>query len=201
MVLSDSTIRSFIAGEKIGIKPYDEKLVQPASLDLTLGKHFRWGKAMQGEDCVLNVIDTRNPPKSTCNREVRFDWENERGEPINESGNIFFQIDPGQFVLACTVEHITLPSNIKAQVCGKSSWGRCGLFVENAGFIDPGFSGILTLELFNAKEWPIILYPGMRICQLEFQELDRPAENPYGSAKLGSHYQNQAGATESRFSI
>jgi dCTP deaminase len=201
MTFSDVTINKMILRGEIGITHYHPKLVQPASIDLRLGTNFKWGRAVNENGLPVNIIDTRNPPKVTCDKESDFCFTNDAGEPVNEAGNNFFQIDPGQFVLACTLERITLPADIKAQVCGKSSWGRCGLFVENAGFVDPGFDGILTLELFNAKEWPILLYPGMRICQLEFVQLDQPARFPYGSKELGSHYQKQTGATESRFSI
>jgi deoxycytidine triphosphate deaminase len=81
-----------------------------------------------------------------------------------------------------------------------SSLGRLGLIVHaTAGFIDPGWKGTLTLELNNLTRVPIKLYPQLLIAQLSFMALDRPAERPYGSAELGSHYQGQVAATESRY--
>jgi dCTP deaminase len=110
-----------------------------------------------------------------------------------------FILLPGEFILGCTMEHIKLPADIQATVCGKSSLGRLGLFVENAGFVDPGFNGFLTLELFNASKTPLKLCAGMRIAQLSFNRLDTPCQRPYGAPELGSHYQNQTGATVSRW--
>jgi dUTPase len=81
-----------------------------------------------------------------------------------------------------------------------SSLGRLGLIVHaTAGFIDPGWKGTLTLELNNLTRVPIKLYPGNLIAQLSFMALDAPAEHPYGSEALGSHYQGQVAATESRY--
>ena len=81
-----------------------------------------------------------------------------------------------------------------------SSLGRLGLIVHaTAGFCDPGWKGTLTLELNNLTRVPIKLYPGIEIAQLSFMMLDRPALRPYGSPELGSHYQGQRAATESRY--
>lgn len=104
-------------------------------------------------------------------------------------------LKPLEFMLATTREVVTLPDNVMAQVHGCSSIGRTGLFVQNAGLIDPGFSGQITLELFNSSSRPIILEAGMRICQLSFSYLNQPCARPY--AQRG-RYQNQRGATSSR---
>jgi len=109
-------------------------------------------------------------------------------------------IHPGEFCLGRTLEWVELPDDVVARVEGKSSIGRLGLIVHaTAGFVDPGWKGTLTLELNNLTRVPIKLYPGLLIAQLSFMALDRPAERPYGSPDLGSHYQGQVAATESRY--
>ena len=102
-------------------------------------------------------------------------------------------------MLSATHESVTLPDDIAARLEGKSSLGRLGLLTHStAGFIDPGFSGHVTLELSNMATLPIKLYPGMKIGQLCFFWLGSPAEHPYGSTATGSHYQGQRGPTPSR---
>jgi dCTP deaminase len=109
-------------------------------------------------------------------------------------------IHPGEFCLGRTLEWIELPDDVVARIEGKSSLGRLGLIVHaTAGFCDPGWRGTLTLELNNLTRVPIKLYPGLPIAQLSFMSLDRPAMRPYGSPGLGSHYQGQVAATESRY--
>jgi dCTP deaminase len=111
-----------------------------------------------------------------------------------------FVIHPGEFCLGRTLEWVEIPDDIVARIEGKSSIGRLGLIVHaTAGFIDPGFSGTLTLEITNLTRIPIKLYPGLPIAQLSFMGLDRAAERPYGHPDLGSHYQGQVEATESRY--
>ena len=111
-----------------------------------------------------------------------------------------FVIHPGEFVLGVTEERVAIPDDIVARIEGKSSIGRLGLIVHaTAGFVDPGFKGTLTLEITNLTRVPIKLYPGLLIAQLSFMTLDAPAERPYGSEALGSHYQGQLAATESRY--
>jgi len=111
-----------------------------------------------------------------------------------------FVIHPGEFVLGSTVEWVELPDDIVARIEGKSSLGRLGLIVHaTAGFVDPGFSGTLTLEITNLTRVPIILWPGKPIAQLSFMALDQAAERPYGHPDLGSHYHGQLEATESRY--
>ena len=111
-----------------------------------------------------------------------------------------FVIHPGEFCLGRTLEWVELPHDIVARIEGKSSLGRLGLIVHaTAGFCDPGWKGTLTLELNNLTRVPIVLAPGLKIAQLSFMTLDRPALRPYGSSGLGSHYQGQRAATASRY--
>ena len=132
-------------------------------------------------------VDLREPPVNLT-EEVLV----EEGDP--------FVIHPGEFVLGRTLEWVELPDDIVARIEGKSSLGRLGLIVHaTAGFCDPGWRGTLTLELNNLTRVPIKLYPGLLIAQLSFMTLDAPARRPYGSEALGSHYQGQVAATESRY--
>jgi dCTP deaminase len=179
-VLSDGTIRRLVEEKRIVIDPWDPELVQPASVDLRLGDSFR-----VFHNHRTAAIDLRDPP-TNLTEEVT-------------TGDVFV-IHPGEFVLGVTREYVELPDDIVARIEGKSSLGRLGLIVHaTAGFVDPGFKGTLTLEITNLTRVPIKLYPGLLIAQLSFMALDAPAERPYGSAELGSHYQGQLAATESRY--
>jgi dCTP deaminase len=181
-VLSDGTIRRLVEEGRIVIDPWDPELVQPASVDLRLGDSFR-----VFHNHRTAAIDLREPP-TNLTEEVRLAG----GEP--------FVIHPGEFVLGRTQEYVEIPDDVVARIEGKSSLGRLGLIVHaTAGFVDPGFKGSLTLEITNLTRVPIKLYPGLLIAQLSFMALDAPAERPYGSAQLGSHYQGQLAATESRY--
>jgi dCTP deaminase len=181
-VLSDGTIRRLVAEGHVRIDPWDDTMVQPASIDLRLGTSFR-----VFHNHRITAIDLADPPRNlTEHVEVRDD----------ES----FVIHPGEFVLGRTQEHVELPDDIVARIEGKSSLGRLGLIVHaTAGFVDPGFKGTLTLEITNLTRVPIILWPGKPIAQLSFMALDQPAERPYGHPELGSHYHGQTDATESRY--
>ncbi len=106
-----------------------------------------------------------------------------------------YRMEPGECLLATLVERVSIGDNIVARIEGKSSWARKFLTVHSAGFIDPGFTGDITLELKNDGQLPIDLKPGMRIAQLSFQWLTTPAVRPYGAEGLDSHYQGQTGAT------
>ena len=181
-VLSDSTILQLVREARIRIEPWDPALVQPASIDLRLGDSFRVFHNHRAP-----AIDLREPPGNLTEEVV---------VPPQES----FVIHPGEFCLGRTLEWVELPDDIVARIEGKSSLGRLGLIVHaTAGFCDPGWKGTLTLELNNLTRVPIKLYPGLLIAQLSFMELDRAARRPYGSAELGSHYQGQRAATESRY--
>ena len=181
-VLSDGTIRRLVAEGRIVIDPWDDSLVQPASVDLRLGDSFR-----VFHNHRVTAIDLREPPRNLT-EEVVID----EGVP--------FAIHPGEFALGRTLETVAIPDDVVARIEGKSSLGRLGLIVHaTAGFVDPGFRGSLTLEITNLTRVPIKLYAGLAIAQLSFMALDAPAERPYGSAELGSHYQDQVAATESRY--
>jgi dCTP deaminase len=115
------------------------------------------------------------------------------------SGWTAYHMRPGEFTLATTLERVRIPPDLVAQVNGKSSLGRKGLFVHiTAGFVDPGFEGQITLELYNCSNVPVILTPGMKICQLVLQKLLSPCERPYGHESRKSRYQHQMGVTSSR---
>lgn len=181
MVLSDHDIRVALDDGRISLNPLDRTLVQPASIDVRLDRVFRLF-----DNHKYAVIDPAiDQPELTRAVEVPED------EP--------FVLHPGEFVLGATHELVTLGNDIAARLEGKSSLGRLGLLTHStAGFIDPGFSGHVTLELSNTATMPILLYPGMRVGQLCFFNLLSPADEPYGSAALGSHYQGQRGPTASR---
>ena len=172
-VLSDATILELVENGRITIDPWDPGLVQPASVDLRLGDSFR-----VFHNHRASAIDLREPPAGLTEEVVI----------------------KAEFCLGRTLEWVELPDDIVARIEGKSSIGRLGLIVHaTAGFCDPGWQGTLTLELNNLTRIPIKLYPGLPIAQLSFMALDRPALRPYGSPELGSHYQGQRAATESRY--
>ena len=181
VLLSDRDIRAEIAAGRVGCEPFSESMIQPSSVDVRLDKFFR-----VFENHKYSVIDpSMEQPDLT--REVI----TENDEP--------FILHPGEFVLASTYEVITLPDDIAGRLEGKSSLGRLGLLTHStAGFIDPGFSGHITLELSNVANLPVKLFPGMKIGQLCLIKLSSPAEHPYGSEKYGSRYQGQRGPTASR---
>ena len=181
MLLSDRDIRAEIAAGRVGCEPFTESMIQPSSVDVRLDKFFR-----VFENHKYSVIDpSMEQPDLT--REVIAEGD----EP--------FILHPGEFVLASTYEVITLPDDIAGRLEGKSSLGRLGLLTHStAGFIDPGFSGHITLELSNVANLPVKLFPGMKIGQLCLMKLSSPAEHPYGSEKYGSRYQGQRGPTASR---
>ena len=181
MLLSDRDIRAEIAAGRVGCEPFTESMIQPSSVDVRLDKFFR-----VFENHKYSVIDP-SIEQAELTREV-----------ITE-GDEPFILHPGEFVLASTYEVITLPDDIAGRLEGKSSLGRLGLLTHStAGFIDPGFSGHITLELSNVANLPVKLFPGMKIGQLCLIKLSSPAEHPYGSAKYGSRYQGQRGPTASR---
>jgi dCTP deaminase len=181
-VLSDGTIRRLVAEGRVLVEPFDDAMVQPASIDLRLGTSFR-----VFHNHRITAIDLADPPRNLT-------------EHVEVEDDESFVIHPGEFVLGRTQERVELPDDIVARIEGKSSLGRLGLIVHaTAGFVDPGFKGTLTLEITNLTRVPIILWPGKPIAQLSFMALDQPAERPYGHPDLGSHYHGQVEATESRY--
>ena len=181
MLLSDSDIRSYVASGRVRLKPWDPEMVQPSSVDIHLDRFFRLF-----DNHKYPVVDpAADQPELTRLVEVSADGE--------------FVLHPGEFVLGATYERVTLADDVAARLEGKSSLGRLGLLTHStAGFIDPGFSGHVTLELSNTATLPIKLYPGMKVGQLCFFQLSSAAEKPYGSGASGSRYQGQRGPTASR---
>ena len=181
MVLSDRTIREEMAAGRIVVEPLGNNAIQPASVDVHLDKGF-----LVFRNSRLPYIDVRKGAE-------------ELTEKVQIDEDIPFILHPGEFVLGSTLENIELPDDLVARVEGKSSLGRLGLLIHStAGFVDPGFSGNLTLELANVSRLPITLYYGMRIGQISFQKMVSEAEKPYGSPELKSRYQGQLDPTESR---
>ena len=181
MLLSDRDIRVEVQAGRVQVEPYDEAMIQPSSIDVRLDRYFR-----VFENHKYSVIDP-SIEQSELTREVEVGPKE------------FFILHPGEFVLASTYEVISLPDDLAGRLEGKSSLGRLGLLTHStAGFIDPGFSGHITLELSNVANLPVKLFPGMKIGQLCLIRLSSPAEHPYGSAVYGSRYQGQRGPTQSR---
>lgn len=181
MLLSDRDLRSEIDSGRVRIDPFDPSLVQPSSIDVRLDRFFR-------------VFENHKYPHIDPSVE-----QPDLTRLVETDGEEAFILHPGEFVLASTYEVVTLPDDIASRLEGKSSLGRLGLLTHStAGFIDPGFSGHVTLELSNVATLPIKLFPGMKIGQLCMFRLTSPAERPYGSAAYGSRYQGQRGPTPSR---
>lgn len=172
-MLADHQIRFEIevTGD-IGVSPYEDYMVQPASIDVRLGPDFiKYNRSIEPIDPGL----PEEPLKFNANKIILY---------------------PGDFLLGTTLERIRVSPSIGAQVNGKSTLGRLGLIVHStAGFVDPGFSGNITLEMTNINTRPIILRAGMRVAQISFFRMSAAAECPYGHETLGSHYQNQSGVT------
>src|SRR5699024_3220002 len=181
MLLSDRDFRAEIDAGRVVLDPWDPAMVQPSSIDVRMDKWFRLF-----DNHKYPVIDpAQDQPELTRLIEV---------DPAEG-----FVLHPGEFVLGSTLETITLPDDLAARVEGKSSLGRLGLLTHaTAGFVDPGFSGHVTLELSNVATLPIRLWPGRKVGQLCFFRLSSAAEHPYGSKEYGSHYQGQRGPTASR---
>ncbi len=181
MLLSDRDLRAEIQAGRVVLEPYDAGMIQPSSIDVRLDRYFR-------------VFENHRYPHIDPAEE-----QPDLTRLVESGDDEAFILHPGEFVLASTYEVITLPDDIAGRLEGKSSLGRLGLLTHStAGFIDPGFSGHVTLELSNVATLPIKLWPGMKIGQLCLFRLSSPAEHPYGSAVYGSRYQGQRGPTPSR---
>lgn len=156
-------------------------MLQPSSIDVRLDRYFR-------------LFDNHKYPYIDPAAE-----QPELTRLVEVNGDEPFVLHPGEFVLGSTYEAVTLPDDVAARLEGKSSLGRLGLLTHStAGFVDPGFSGHVTLELSNVATLPIMLWPGMKIGQMCFFRLSSPAEHPYGSSQYSSRYQGQRGPTASR---
>ena len=170
MILSDKTILAMLENKTLSIAPLENSQIQPASVDIRLGNAF-------------SIVE--DLPSGIITLEEKINYKTIQTDT--------YVLLPGQFVLATTMEYISLPDNLTAFVEGRSSLGRMGLFIQNAGWVDPGFRGEITLELFNANRCAIELKAGRRVGQLVFAEMDKAALNPYSGK-----YQGQRGATGSR---
>ncbi len=180
MLLADVDLSAAIDAGTLGVDPYDPALIQPASIDVRLGRLFR----VFNNHTATHIDPARHQEGLTS---------------LVRAGAEGFVLHPREFVLGTTVERFRLPTDRAARLEGKSSLGRLGLVVHStAGFIDPGFTGHVTLELSNVATLPIRLHVGMKIGQVCVFALQQPAQRPYGSATLGSRYQNQDGPTASQ---
>lgn len=172
MILSDKTIKELIAKGDLGVDPLDPDQIEPASIDLRLGDTFLVPKTTTG------IYSMSDPPE------------------YEETTADEFVVPTRGFVLATTREAIRLPDYLTAFVEGRSSVGRLGLFIQNAGWVDPGFEGAITLELYNANSAPMRIEAGRRICQLVIAKADQIVERPYRGK-----YQGQRITTGSRIHL
>jgi dCTP deaminase len=184
MILSDREIRRRLETGDLEIEPLEdpELQIQPASVDLRLGREF-----LEFRRTNIACIHPRDE------REVDEYVE----ETVVEEGDDFV-LHPGDFVLGTTRERVAIPPDLIAHVQGRSSMGRLAVVIHaTAGIIDPGYRGQITLELSNLGNAPVALTPGMRISQVIMTRLTSEAERPYGSGR-GSKYQDQSGPQASR---
>ena len=181
VLLSDRDILAEIDAGRLTLDPFDSEMLQPSSIDVRLDRFFR-------------VFENHRYPHIDPSVE-----QPDLTRLVEPEGDEPFILHPHEFVLASTYEVIGLPDDLASRLEGKSSLGRLGLLTHStAGFIDPGFTGHVTLELSNVATLPIKLWPGMKIGQLCVFRLSSPADYPYGSTKYGSRYQGQRGPTPSR---
>lgn len=163
MILSDRTLTKLLDEGVVSISPLEDYQIQPSSIDLTLGEEYLY---IDNNQHVISMNEPINYIQRNSNKNV---------------------ILPHEFLLATTKETIKLPDNISAFVEGRSSIGRMGLFIQNAGWIDAGFEGKITLELFNATNRPIALHSGRRLCQIVLAKMDDHAEFPYTGKYQGQN--------------
>lgn len=177
VVLSDRSIREQLAAGRLVIDPFDDALVQPSSVDVRVAAEFR-----VFQNNRRPFIDVRSPSHDLTDLVRMAD-----DEP--------FILHPGEFVLGSTLERVAIPDDLVARLEGKSSLGRLGLLIHStAGYIDPGWDGMITLELSNVARLPITIYPGMPIGQISFLTLTTPVDRPYRGKYLG-----QSGPTASEY--
>jgi dCTP deaminase len=180
VILSDRSINEAIANGRLGIDPYDPKLVQPSSIDVRLDNKF-----LVFRNTKRAYIDVKQPADDLM-------------EMIEVGPDEPMFLHPHEFVLGSTIERVRMPDDLVARLEGRSSLGRLGVVIHStAGFIDPAFEGHVTLEISNLANLPIALYASMRIGQLSFSVMTTPAERPYGPAR-GSKYSGQDVPTPSR---
>ena len=169
------------------LSPFIADNVQPASIDLRLDDTFLYPQRK-----YISPASHLRCPKPIELDDIDVGYDEVRANR--------YALDSGDFVLGSTIEYVMCPADMVARVEGRSSLGRLGLFVHvTAGFVNPGFNGKITLEIYNVNPRPIVLVAGHRICQINFSLLSLPAERPYGSPGLGSHYQDQRLPVGSRY--
>jgi len=187
MILSDRDIKLAIESGRVRIESSQTGLfehIHASSMDLHLGNIFKLY-----EHSTFAVLDPKDPSTLKNVRTVTVP----DGDP--------FIVQPGEFALGVTKETITVPDDLVVRVEGRSSLGRLGIIVHStAGYVDPGFYGTITLEISNINRLPVALYPGMRVCQIAFEQMTSAAETPYGK-KPGSKYQGQQQPEESRLAL
>lgn len=185
MVLSDKDIKDHLKKKEIVVTPSPDLKTQlgSCSLDLRLGDKFR-------------VFEhSKNPYLDPTKK----DYTNEITSEVKVKKGDAFIMQPGDFVLAVTMENVKIPNYLLGRLEGRSSLGRLGIVVHStASIFDPGWDGQCVLELGNLGRMPVALYPGMRICAMTFEELSTPAEVPY-TKKARAKYKFQKGPTESRY--
>ena len=164
MIYSDGGLQKLLDAGELVVEPLTPESVQPASIDCRLGDHFL-------------VVKPQDTPIISMTQEIQYK------EVVAQT----ITIPPHSFLLATTMEYIKLPNDMVSFVEGRSSIGRMGLFIQNAGWVDPGFEGKITLELYNANSLPIQLEAGRRICQLVFGKMDAPALSPYRGKYQGQN--------------
>ena len=162
VVLPDVELKKMLAEGVLVIEPLDPECIQPASVDCKLGNHFL-------------IVESNKMEIITLDSEIHY--REIEGDTVT--------IPPHSFVLATTMEYFKIPNDMVAFGEGRSSIGRIGLFVQNAGWVDPGFEGKITLELYNANSLPIKLQAGRRICQMVFHKMNPAAERPYSGKYKG----------------
>jgi dCTP deaminase len=206
MILSDGDIRRRLAEGDLVIEPIEDPdlQIQPASVDLRLGREFLEFERTnipcihpgRSDEVDEYVSKTTVPLGPKSDQETLDGYDADDADKQFEDGE--FILHPGDFVLGTTIERVELPPDLIAHVEGRSSLGRLAIVVHaTAGIVDPGYHGQVTLELSNLGSAPVALTPGMRISQLTFTELKSPAERPYGEER-GSKYQGQSGPQASR---
>jgi dCTP deaminase len=180
MIIPDHEIRKLLDEGKVKIEPLQDpdKKIKSGCVDLSLAPEFKVFKHTRE-----SVIDSKNPKDYTEDVKVG-------GKP--------FVLHPGEFVLGITVEKISLPSDIMGYVDGRSSLGRLGVTAHiTSGFVDPGFSGRLVLEMTNLGKMPVMLYSGMGICKLLLFKMSSASEVPY-NMRNDAKYHNQDAISQSK---
>lgn len=174
MILSDRDIKKALTKRRIVITPKPDLATQlgSCSIDLRLGQQFRIF-----DHSKFAFIDPKNPTLAS----------NMMKDVVVKTSEAFM-LQPGDFVLATTMESLTLPDDLLARLEGRSSLGRLGIVVHStASVFDPGWHGMIVMELGNMGRMPVALYPGMRICALTFEELSSPVDVPYDKKKSAKY--------------